>query len=725
MAQQYWIGDFFVDLTRNQITQNQQPQVIAPKALAVLTFLAKNQGKVVSQQQLLDAVWPNIVVSPNTLQRSIAQLRKALGDDGKTQDFIKTHAKQGYSLECQVTWSNDNIASTNRTIEIAENNAPVSDVITNEAHASPKEEQVKPQSKKHFITIVISFFIVVLLTVAAKFYLNDTHSDNLTLGNIRALTATDGKELASIYSPDGKYVIFHRFSEKECVNDIWAKNLATQEEHKLTEKIDAYGRHSFSPDGKQLVFIRTLNCETPITQKQCYQLLSLDFDKALHAPQPTKLMLECKNSEIRRPHWLTNQRITLLQKQTERWQLISYSSHDDSSELLHEVKDGNIIYYDYSAKRNLIAVTSIQGDNNYYIEILTPQGAVISKKQIRLPDDIVRFRYIAANFSPIDDQLIFSTGRQLYTLHFDGSVSPLGIVLDQPVGSPNFHPKDTRALVIKGNYDSDILSIAVTDFNESDSQMAVTANASVLERSTVADDNAVIQPNGNLIAFVSERSGEEQIWLTDGQKARQLSQLPIDSYIAGMQWSSSGESLLFSANDELYQIELNGKSHLITTNNPITELLQWDSTQNKALLLSRIKGINKLVEFDLAKASSHIISEQQVKWAKYSDNGQLIFTDQLDRFWQQDVIEAQLIEALVEQGGDNQGFLIKDNVIYGVNKQFQLWSFNLSNQSFNILAELPKTLVQLSDIDDQQLLFTIHASGKKEVVELQMHMTPQ
>ena len=104
MAQQYWIGTFFIDLSRNQITQNEQSQTIAPKALEVLTYLAKNKGKVISHDELLDKVWQDTSVSPNTLQKSIAQLRKILGDDGKVQVYIKTHTKKGYSLECDVRW---------------------------------------------------------------------------------------------------------------------------------------------------------------------------------------------------------------------------------------------------------------------------------------------------------------------------------------------------------------------------------------------------------------------------------------------------------------------------------------------------------------------------------------------------------------------------------------------------------------------------------------------
>ena len=83
MALQYWVGDRYIDLTRNQITRHETVLTLAPKALAVLTLLAKNQGSVVTQDELLDHVWKNSIVSPNTLQRSIAQLRKAFDDDAK------------------------------------------------------------------------------------------------------------------------------------------------------------------------------------------------------------------------------------------------------------------------------------------------------------------------------------------------------------------------------------------------------------------------------------------------------------------------------------------------------------------------------------------------------------------------------------------------------------------------------------------------------------------
>lgn len=80
LTKAYWVGKFLVDLSRNQISHNQDVQTLPPKALQVLTYLAQNSGRVVSHDELLNQVWANTVVTPNTLQRSIAQLRKAFGE---------------------------------------------------------------------------------------------------------------------------------------------------------------------------------------------------------------------------------------------------------------------------------------------------------------------------------------------------------------------------------------------------------------------------------------------------------------------------------------------------------------------------------------------------------------------------------------------------------------------------------------------------------------------
>ena len=92
MAKQFWVGEYYVDLSRNQVSLPGETKTLPPKALQVLAYLAKHRGRVISYDELLDAVWSDAIVTPNSLQRSIAQLRKALGENSKAQGIIKTHA---------------------------------------------------------------------------------------------------------------------------------------------------------------------------------------------------------------------------------------------------------------------------------------------------------------------------------------------------------------------------------------------------------------------------------------------------------------------------------------------------------------------------------------------------------------------------------------------------------------------------------------------------------
>ncbi len=539
----------------------------------------------------------------------------------------------------------------------------------------------------------------------------------LSFSEIRALTSTDNKELASVYSPDGEYVVFHRYSTENCLNNIWAKNLNTQKETQLTKNFDAYGRHSFSKDGKQLVFVRTTNCDKPLTQNNCYQLMSLDFHKALKAPQPIRVLLECKNSEIKFPHWLNNNDIALLQRHSNRWQLISYSVSKNKSQVLYSIDDGNIIYFDYSAKNDRIALIGVHNDGKIYVEKIKPNGEVESSNPVKFPKEILGYRFIYPKFSAIDNQLIFSTGKQLFTLSFDGEVNNISIPLDKPMGTPKFHPSATKMLAIKGFYDSDIVAFPVDEQSQNENNQKENNRYNLLERSTLEENNGIFQSNGNLLAFASARSGEEQIWLKDNDQARQLTHYPMDNFIQGFTWALDGQSLLANVRRELKEIALDGSERSFKLKHPIETLFYWDSNKQTALANVRVNGVIQFAEINLANLSIRIINEKQVDWAQKTSDGQLIYTDHQYRFWQSGVIEDQLIEPLIEHGSDLH-FVIKDKVVYGVNSNFQLWSYDLQTQKFEVIRELQNNIDYITDIKDSQIVATLRVASRKEVIEL-------
>jgi len=75
---------------------------VEPKAFRVLLYLVRNPQKLVTKEQLLDAVWDDAAVAENSLTRAIAKLRRLLDDDFREPRYIATVATVGYRFVCNV-----------------------------------------------------------------------------------------------------------------------------------------------------------------------------------------------------------------------------------------------------------------------------------------------------------------------------------------------------------------------------------------------------------------------------------------------------------------------------------------------------------------------------------------------------------------------------------------------------------------------------------------------
>ena len=93
---------FELDRTRGELRGPDGETVkLRPKTFSMLTLFAANAGRVVSKQELMDAVWPGVHVAEDSLFKCIRELRTALGDDKR--QLIKLASGQGYLFEADVT----------------------------------------------------------------------------------------------------------------------------------------------------------------------------------------------------------------------------------------------------------------------------------------------------------------------------------------------------------------------------------------------------------------------------------------------------------------------------------------------------------------------------------------------------------------------------------------------------------------------------------------------
>ncbi len=87
---------FRLDVEDQSLWRDDRRVPLTPKAFAVLQFLVERAGRLVSQTELLEALWPDTFVQPEVLKSQILDIRGALGDRPKDPLFIETVPRRGY-----------------------------------------------------------------------------------------------------------------------------------------------------------------------------------------------------------------------------------------------------------------------------------------------------------------------------------------------------------------------------------------------------------------------------------------------------------------------------------------------------------------------------------------------------------------------------------------------------------------------------------------------------
>jgi DNA-binding winged helix-turn-helix (wHTH) protein/predicted ATPase len=89
-------GPFQLDPPNARLLRGGQAIALQPKAFDVLAYLAGNAGRLVPQDELIDAIWPDTIVGDSSLKTCIRQIRQALGDLARQPQFIETVHRRGY-----------------------------------------------------------------------------------------------------------------------------------------------------------------------------------------------------------------------------------------------------------------------------------------------------------------------------------------------------------------------------------------------------------------------------------------------------------------------------------------------------------------------------------------------------------------------------------------------------------------------------------------------------
>ena len=226
-SKSFRLGDWVVEPDLNQLSSQSGSVRVEPKTMALLVYLSTRPGEVVSADEIIAEVWGGRPMGDNPVYKSMAKLRKALGDESGEPRYIATVSKKGYRLIAAITDAGSGAVSTATT-----------------------------GTRRGFAVIAaVAGFLLALLV--AIFYSPEPGPVSVT---VTLATDLPGSSRAPSWGPDGERFAF--ISDADGRPHIWIQESDGTEPRQLTFGARADFRPRWSPDGRTVLFHRGGNLWT-------------------------------------------------------------------------------------------------------------------------------------------------------------------------------------------------------------------------------------------------------------------------------------------------------------------------------------------------------------------------------------------------------------------------------------------------------------------------------
>jgi len=268
----YSFDDVVVDCAAGQVRKGDQVRKITPRAFRVLVYLLRQRGRIVDKQELFENVWKGTFVTDNALTRTIAEIRRVVGDHAEKPGYLETVPKRGYrfiaEVEVSQAWTPSS-AEKSGQYEVPQSDMaslPGAGVLPDAVSGGSVEPAPTSRiggirtplrlGRRRFL--LFAALVLAVAGIAGWFAL-------LRSPRVRPLTATlrtvpftslTGREKWPAFSPDGNQIAFSWEGDKRDNFDIYVQIVGTGEPLRLTQHPGMDVCPAWSPDGRTIAFIR-------------------------------------------------------------------------------------------------------------------------------------------------------------------------------------------------------------------------------------------------------------------------------------------------------------------------------------------------------------------------------------------------------------------------------------------------------------------------------------
>ncbi len=536
----------------------EEPLPLESKLSCLLMHLIDNKNMIVSREELIKTVWQGRYVEDLTINATISRLRKIFG--GKTQEYIKTHPKKGYSLICDISY-----------IERSEMVVPV--VKSTKTSKTTILAFIKSHRNYIFLAALVSITAVLLFITLSP--LSKEHLKNQMVVST-PLTYIEGLSFAPSLSGDGEVLAFTNLKSKNLSFQVIVQDLDTKQTKNISDS--EYSSTPYWDLNSEYLYFQTYQNDTCNIKRKRYLNKPLEFGVE-------EIITNCGNVRNMSPIAIDNNSEWLyFSYQTDKKTPFIIKKYNLNSQKEEIITFSNVKSYgDFSLSlspdnRKLALLRAISGKN---IELLYLDLNSGKEHQLKVFNHIV---YKVAWTKNSQEIVYIDNDKSINLMNIS---SKNNIVLYQSfehISSPSLISNENILVSTGDSLISNILEINLLEEH---------LELKPLITSSFDDFGADIYQHTEkeMIGFISNRSGNSQVWLKYGESLIQLTDFTKPVSLSNIQFSADGKEIIYVKDQKMFILNIASKQ-----SRDIFQLIEsvkspvWSCTEKDIAYISMLNG---------------------------------------------------------------------------------------------------------------------------------------
>jgi len=681
-------GPFRLNTEYNRLYRNERNIPLPRKRFDILLLLVQNPGRLLTKNEIIERIWPDQFIEENNLTQHIYLLRQSIEDDPRYPRYIITVPGKGYMFQ--------------GTVEERQPGAALPDDAAGQASATslnptrpddlavsgiaPSALPTSPQRWRIALLILVLLGLLGLggwmVTTRENRGRHQQHINPLSI----PLQTLTGFKKSLAFSPDGKMLAFTSENEQSNKTDLYIRMISGGESIRLTNSPENELDLAWSPQGDRLAFLRWP--EGAGADREKYQVVIIP---TLGGPEQILTTVEGGLD------WSPDGRYLAISDNispTSAVGIFLVSLDNQTRRNISRPPSGLNIFDNlprFDRTGQWLAFVRWESGVNGDIFITNLQNGEM--KQLTFDKHAIS----DLRFAEDNQTIVFVSNRngnhRLWEIPVTGGTPSLVTGITDEVQKITISPLNGHIAFTQLTNDT---ATEIVPINRAGGAPAPLRPPCFINSSR-RDDTPRFSPDGEQIAFISTRTGKDEIWVAraDCSQPRQLTYIGEDG-VGSPRWSPDGRKLIFdhhiNGQSEISMVEISSSIVTRLTNDPLPNFLpSWSSDGLAFYYCSTMTGREEIWKKYLDRDKPIQITRQGGFECVESPDGRYLYFTNRDQLWTYDSSSGavSLIPELSNYRIERYWHLGNGAIYFVTDLQMEIQRFDLTTRTLQLVGKLP------------------------------------